>query len=211
VKDNVFIPRFDCVEVVVETPLPNGRTYRTYELAQVLGILSIVDNSNREYPITTFFLFINYLQIHQKLDSDTYFPYCLAGYKFSDTNLFNIDVIEPDMIFRPAMLIACPDRSINLYGPYVEHGTPGQMWSQMASMKKIRFWAIHYVTTDRYGYEDLTDPDDVLVHLAEAEAAEPMRDRHMEELYEMMRVSLGRGGDGDFEDIIAHDAEQDDL
>jgi hypothetical protein len=200
----------------VQTQLPNGKTYQTYELAQVLGILSIVDRSNREHTTTTYFMFINYLQIHPKMGTDNFFPYCLAGYKFSEKNSqfsFKIDVIEPDMIFRPAMLIPCPDRSINLYGPHAENGTPAQMWSQIDSMRKIRFWAIHYITTDRYGYEDLTDPDDenLLVHLAEAEAAEPMRDRHMQELYEMMRLSLGRGGDGDVEDIIAHDAEQDDM
>jgi hypothetical protein len=38
-----------------------------------------------------------------------------------------------------------------------------------------------------------------------------MIDRHIEELYEMMRVSLERDGDGDFEDIVTHNAEQDDI
>jgi hypothetical protein len=205
----------------VDTPgIDGGRSIRTYELAQVLGILSVVDKD-----IASFYLFITYLKLHEKIGSDSYLPYCLAGYNIAPTtqNLMCetivIDMIEPDMIFRPAILLPCPDRSTDLYTifptPRSTRGYTQQQKLTVKSFKMIRFWAIHYVTTDRYGYEDISDPTDdqlPIVRLAPAEVARPMLSRHMDDLYENVRVGLGPNtGDVEFEDMLEFDPNEDDL
>ena len=192
----------------------DDRTIRTYELAQVLGILSVVDGDN-----TSFFLFITYLKLHMKMGSDTYLPFCLAGYNIGADDYIAIDIIEPHMIFRPAMLLPCPDRSTLLYTIFpTRRSARGLTQAQKLTIRSIqamRFWAIHYVTTDRYGYEDLSDPTDLqlpIVTLAQAEVARPMLSRHMDDLYENVRLGLGPNtGDAEFEDMLEFDPDEDDL
>jgi hypothetical protein len=190
-------------------------------LAQVLGILSVVDEDHT----TFFYLFITYLKLHEKIGSDSYLPYCLAGYNIAPTRNLSrsesivIDIIEPDMIFRPAILLPCPDRSTDLYTifptPKTVRGFNETQKDTVKSFKMIRFWAIHYITTDRYGYEDLSDPTDrhlPIIRLARPEIARPMLSRHMDDLYKNVREGLGPNtGDVEFEDMLEFDPDEDDL
>jgi hypothetical protein len=189
-------------------------------LAQVLGILSVVDKD-----IASSYLFITYLKLHEKIGSDhSYLPYCLAGYNTTHNYLLCetivIDIIKPDMIFCPAILLPRTDRSTDLYTicptPRSTRGfTKQQKLTVKKSFKMVRFWAIHYVTTDRYGHEDISDPTDEqlpIVRLAPVEVARHMLSRHMDDLYENVRVGLGPNtGDVEFEDMLEFDPNEDDL
>jgi hypothetical protein len=89
-------PRFDCVEV--ECAAEDGKS--EFALAQILGIISVVDDRNDS---VTFLLIVTDLLICQNTNSDKYLPYDLWSYNVSPRYKgLQLDIIEPDAIFRPA-------------------------------------------------------------------------------------------------------------
>jgi hypothetical protein len=158
-------PRFDCVEV--ECAAEDGKS--EFELAQILGIIAVVDDRNDS---VTFLLIVTYLSICQKTNSDKYLPYDLLSYNVSPRYKgLQLDIIEPDAIFRPAMLIPCPDRSQGLY----QSRTAAK--KSLIELSNYRFWGIRYKTVDRFGYDD-----EQCQQIPETISAEDIYDRYRTEL-----------------------------
>jgi hypothetical protein len=163
----------------------DGSKYSTYEMAQVLGILSVVDHANNDK--VKILLFVTYLQIVEKTGSDLYFPYTLLAYNIPKKYAtVVVSIIEPSMIYRPALLIPCPDRSEKLNCVY----SAGK--ETIASIREIRLWGIHYVTIDRFGYDTLVDVDQI--RLARPDAPNQMQDQHLNDLYAQLRALQGNAG-----------------
>jgi hypothetical protein len=85
-------------------------------------------------------------------------------------NLPSMNIIEAESIYRPAILIPCPDRSSNFGKKYKEDAYKKKKYSSQSassaapsaseggtSTAQIRLWGIPYKIIDRTGY-DLTFP-----------------------------------------------------
>ena len=106
--------------------------------------------------INKFLIVVSDLDFADKTRSDMLLPYPLLKYKI--TNGFNryrqnkivaSHIIDVESIFRPAMLIPCPDRSHN-FGENFEKEAP-RAAKQDHCTHYIRFWGIPYKFLDRAG------------------------------------------------------------
>jgi len=146
-----LVDRFDCLEVVVSTSAPNGDIVTTNKIAHVLGIMCIKDESETK-ATEKLLLFVTYLVEVDKTGTDKLLPYTLFRYDMPAGYMHIIvDVIEPSMIYRPVLVHHCFDRSDTLH----EALPRNRKHVFRDNIKKVRFWAITYITLDRFGYEDL--------------------------------------------------------
>ena len=124
------VSRYDTVEVSYEDSLT---------FVQIHGIICI-DTPEGQRKIL---LIVHKFRSARKTRTDNLLPYGLWEYDlFSSINI-QWDIIEPCMIYRPAILMPCCDRSkgFNIC-PYNYHMS-----------QSMRFWIIPYSTVDVNGYD----------------------------------------------------------
>jgi hypothetical protein len=127
------IPKFH----IYATNKYNKLGVRKYEeetkFVQVQGIINI-----REEEKDNILLFVHHLTMVHKTRSDSYLPHNLYMYDFRN----QWDLLEPSMIFRPAMMIPCFDRSSGFNRENYNNNS-----------KHFRMWIIPYHTIDINGYD----------------------------------------------------------
>jgi hypothetical protein len=144
-KQTKLVPKYDSVQVLFQGEDDDS----TREpVCQVLALLCITSVSNNE---KTFLLVVTELAVMVKKDADRFLPYEQLKYSCHYTGLADISVIDARSVFRPAILVPCPDRSQNMHKNFNRK-------SQGGGTPSIRFWGIKYNTLDRTGYECPTLP-----------------------------------------------------
>jgi hypothetical protein len=100
----------------------------------------------------------------QKRNSDSFLPYPLLRYTKTHyynayrTSIPHVQIIEAENIYRPAILIPCPDRSDNFGRAFVGPHRRSRIENENTlSTESIRFWGIPYKVVDRAGY-DMASP-----------------------------------------------------
>jgi hypothetical protein len=188
-----------------------------------LSILRVTDHHHRDangvlQPIDRFLLIVTDLIIAPKIEGDRYLPYPLLKYDVvhvvalrlshrhvPQLNSVHMYIIDAESIFRPAILIPCPDRSKN-YGKAFSTNRLARPSDQCTA--SVRLWGIPYKTLDRSGY-DMTFP----VQQQQQQGAPRgvnenifINDVNINEIYEEARAFVDhRAGDDDDDD----DAEDD--
>jgi hypothetical protein len=79
-------------------------------------------------PIDRFLLIVTDLIVAPKANSDKFLPYPLLQYNVQHDRIAKVNVpvmhiIDAESIFRPAILIPCPDRSKNFGKPFKIHNS----------------------------------------------------------------------------------------
>ena len=96
------------------------------------------------------------LEIADKTHGDTFLPYPLLRYNIVNGGLLHRNkmveshIVDVESIFRPAILIPCPDRSQN-FGEKIKNEKPRNA-TQDECTHFIRLWGIPYKILDRAGY-----------------------------------------------------------
>ena len=123
------VRRYDTVEVSYE----DGLTF-----VQIHGIISIDTGEQKKI-----LLIVHKFKKARKKRSDNLLPYDLYEYDvFSSVNI-QWDIIEPSMIYRPAILMPCCDRSKGFNVSSFNYHM----------IQSMRFWIIPYSTVDVNGYD----------------------------------------------------------
>jgi hypothetical protein len=118
-------PRYDALEIDFGEVI---------EMVQVHGIINLqIDNSNN------ILLIVHHMKVVEKKQTDSVLPYELYQYDFDNPCW---DIIEPSSIYRPSMIIECPDRS---------NGFNNSEYDRFS--KNIRMWMIRYQQIDMNGYD----------------------------------------------------------
>ena len=109
---------------------------------------------NLRYKLYT----VNITLYEPKSHSSTFLPYPLLRYNpchyYPDLKTYipQAQIIEPENIYRPAVLIPCPDRSDNIGKKYVGARRRGTNAEKNMTTEYIRFWGIPYKVLDRESY-----------------------------------------------------------
>ena len=102
----------------------------------------------------------------KKTNADSFLPYPLLRYNnnFKYNKALrtyvppDVQIIEPENIYRPAIIIPCFDRSNNFNHPYTGVSNTLRTRTELNDRTEfIRLWAIPYKVVDRAGY-DMTTP-----------------------------------------------------
>ena len=135
------ISRYDTIQVSYENELI---------FAQIHGILNIKDQNTNHI-----LLIVHKLKKSNKNRSDYFLPYDLYQYDIHRYTGPEWDVIEPSMIYRPAILIPCFDRSKDF----------NYMTFNYDKLKDFRFWIIPYETVDVNGYDMIDIEESVITNM----------------------------------------------
>ena len=134
-------------------------------LLQALGILRVHDPHHKNEkdliePIDHFLLVVTDLIVAAKVGCDNYLPYPLLRYDIqcdvaSRKNMPLMHIISAESIYRPAILIPCPDRSYNFGKPFLNAGRRYRQENRHhrnETNEAIRMQGIPYKIIDRAGY-----------------------------------------------------------
>ena len=130
----------------------------------MLAILCISDYHSADPPTHKFLLVVTELNAVKKTHSDSFMPYPLLRYNknfkyYSScrTPIPDVHIIEPENIYRPAIIIPCPDRCDAFGQAYVARNRLRNPNKLNSTTDSIRLWGIPYKVVDRAGY-DMTIP-----------------------------------------------------